>query len=54
MNEEQYIRDKIEALEQRLSDLLKNERTFPLLIANVRREIENERRRLERLKRKKS
>lgn len=45
--EEFYIKSRIANLEARLNDLLRHERVFPLLIAKVRRELENEKKRLE-------
>ena len=48
--DEFYIKSRIAQLEARLKDLEKHERVYPLLIAKVRRELENERKRLEETK----
>ena len=44
--EQFYIKSRIAQLEARLNELLKHERVYPLLIAKVRRELENEKKRL--------
>ena len=49
MTQEYYIKSHIAQLEARLKELEKNERVYPLLIAKVRRELENEKKRLEEL-----
>ena len=48
--EEFYIKSRIAQLEARLNELLKHERVFPLMIKNIRKEIENEKKRLEEIK----
>lgn len=48
--EEYYIRSNVARLEAKLKELMKHERVYPLLIAKVRRDLENERKRLEETK----
>ena len=50
IGEEFYIKSRIAQLEARLNELLKHERVFPLMIKNIRKEIENEKKRLEEIK----
>lgn len=51
MTDEQfYIKSRIAQLEERLKELMKNERVYPLLIAKVKRELEIEKKRLEETK----
>lgn len=45
--DEFYIKSRICQLDAKLKELGKHERVYPLLIAKIKREIDNERKRLE-------
>lgn len=47
MEEKFYIKSRIAQLEAKLKELEKHERVYPLSIAKIKREIDNERKMLE-------